>query len=95
MLISVSVNSLVNLLTVDCISVLNDADLFSIDLTDNSYAKTRTREWLTEYEALRNAKLKTSLADFVLEKVTKRLNDFLEINKVRQTADIVVGLDYR
>ena len=92
---SVCLNCLVNLLAVDCIGVLNDADLLSVGLTDNSYAKTRTREWLAEYKALRNTKLKAGLADLILEKVAERFNNLLEIYEIRKTADIVVGLDYR
>lgn len=92
---SVCLNCLVNLLAVDCIGVLNDADLLSVDLTDNSYAKTRTREWLAEYKALRDTKLKAGLADLILEKVAERFNNLLEIYEIRKTADIVVGLDYR
>lgn len=95
MFASVCLNCLVNLLAVDCIGVLNDADFLCIDLTDNSYAKTWAREWLAEYKVLRNTKLKAGLADLILEKVAERFNNLLEIYEIRKTSDIVVGLDYR
>ena len=34
-----------------------------------------------------------SLTDLVLEQVTQRLDDFLKVNVVGQTADVVVALD--
>ena len=94
MFASVCLNCLVNLLAVDCIGVLNDADFLCIDLTDNSYAKTRTRERLTEHETFRYSEFKTCLAYLILEEVTEWFDDFLEIHKIRKTAYVVMGLDY-
>ena len=51
-----------------------------------------------EYKAakkfLRDAKLQTRFADFIFEEVAQRLDDFLEIHIIRETADVVVGLDH-
>ena len=94
MLTLVSFDSFVNFLAVDCISILNNADFFGIDFTDNSDSKSGTREWLAEYKTLRNAKFKTGFADFILEKVTKRFNNFLEIHEITKPTAIVERFYY-
>lgn len=85
---------LVNLRTVDEVSILNDTNLISCYLSDNSDSKSRTWEWLTEYKMFWYSKLKTSLTNLILEKVAEWLNDFLEINEIRKSSYIVVRLDY-
>ena len=56
--------------------------------------RSRSREWLTEDKFLRDAKLQTRFADFIFEEVAQRLDDCLEIHIIRETADVVVGLDH-
>ena len=89
----VSSYCLVHFFPVDGISILYDADFLSIDFTDDSDTKTRTREWLTEYQILRNSKLKTGFTNLIFEEVTQWLNDFLEINIFRKTTYVMVGFD--
>ena len=89
----VSSYCLVHFFPVDGIGILYDADFLSIDFTDDSDTKTRAREWLTEYQMLRNSKFKTGFTNLIFEEVTQRLDDFLEINIIRKTAYIVVGFD--
>ena len=45
---------------------------------------------LTEYKFLWDAKFKACFSHLVLEKVTERLDDFLEINIIGKSAHIVV-----
>ena len=52
-------------------------------LADDTNAKSRSRERLTEYEFFRNAKFQTSFADFIFEQIAQRLDDFLEIYILR------------
>ena len=85
--------SFCNFFTVNRICILHDADFFSGYLADDTNSKSRTREWLTEYEVFRNAEFETDFADLIFEKVTERLDDFFEINVIRETADVVVALD--
>ena len=79
-----------NLLAVDGISVLHNADFLCRHLADDADAESRSRERLAEYQILRNAKLKACLTHLILEQIAQRLDDLLEINIVRQTSDIVV-----
>ena len=56
-------------------------------------AKARAREWLAEYQVFRDAQFKAGFADLVFEEVAERLNDFFEVDVVREAAHIVVGFD--
>ena len=62
-------------------------------LADDPDGKARTRERLAHDQILRQAQLPTKLTDLVLEQVAQRLDDFLKVNVVGQTADVVVALD--
>lgn len=84
----------IHFLTVNVIGILHDTNLLCSYLTDNTDTKSRSREWLTEDKFLRDAKLQTRFADFIFEEVAQRLDDFLEIHIIRETADVVVGLDH-
>ena len=77
--VPVSMPALRDLLTVDCICILHDPNFLRRYFADDTDTKTRAREWLTEYQVLRNTKLQTCLADFILEQIAQRLDDFLEI----------------
>ena len=84
---------LVYLFTINCICILYDSNLFRSYIADDADCQTRTRERLTCYQVFRQAQLTTGLTNLVLEQITQRLNDFLEINKVRQTANIMMALN--
>ena len=84
----------VHFLPVDGISILHDLDFFGINLTDDTDAKSWSREWLTENKFFRDTKLKSGFSYFVLEKISEWLNDFFEINEIRKSSYIVVRLDY-
>ena len=71
MLCFVSCNCFVHFVTVNVIGILDDADFFCIYLTDDTDSKTRTREWLTEYQFFRNAEFQSGFADFIFEEVTQ------------------------
>ena len=80
-------------LAVDGICLLNHFYFFSGYFADDTNSEARSRERLTEYQFFRNSKLQTCLTDLILEQVAQRLDDLLEINIVRKSSDIVVGLD--
>ena len=50
----------------------------AVDFADDTDTKSRSREWLTEYQLLRNAKLQTGFADLILEQIAEWLDDLLE-----------------
>ena len=82
-----------DLVAVDVVGVLNDADFFCRYFADDTDSKARTREWLAAYQIFRDAEFAAGFTNFVLEKETERFDDFFEINAVRETTDLVVGLD--
>src|SRR5699024_8699399 len=82
-----------DLLAVDGVSILHDADFLGGDFADDADAKARAREWLAEYQVFRDAQFKAGFADLVFEEVAERLNDFFEVDVVREAAHIVVGFD--
>ena len=84
---------LVHFLAVDGIGILHDLDFLGIYFSDDTDTESRSREWLTENKFFRDAKFKSGFSYLILEKVAERLNDFFEINEVRQTAYVVVGFD--
>ena len=49
---------------------------------------------LTVYELLRNSEFQTSFTNLVLEQVAERLDNFLEVNVIWKSSDIVVGFDH-
>ena len=83
-----------DLLAVDGVGILHDLYLFFGNLTDDSDTKSRARERLTEYQVLWNAKLQTNFTNLILEQVTQRLDDLLEIYVIRQSTHIMVGFDH-
>ena len=85
---------IVDFFTVDVVCILYDAYFFLGDFTDDTDSKSRAREWLTEYQSFRNSKLKAGFTDLIFEQVTKRLNDFFEINEIRKASYVVMGFDH-
>ena len=83
-----------NLLTVDCICVLNDTNLLGSNLSNDTDSKTGAGERLTVYEVLRNTKFETGTTNLVLEQKPQRLNNLLEIYIIRQSTYVVMGFDY-
>ncbi len=84
---------LVDLLTPDGVGILHDGDLLGGHIADDADGQARAGERLAGDKVLRQAQLTAGLTDFVLEQVTQRLDDFLKVNIVGQTADVVVALD--
>ena len=77
----------------DRVGVLYHFDFLGGYFADDTDAKSRAREWLTEYEVFRDAELKAGFSYFVFEKVAQRLDDFFEIYVVRQSSDVMMGFD--
>ena len=94
MLFLVSFCCFINLITVDIICILYDTYFFCIYFTDDTDAKTRTWEWLTEYQFFWDSKLQTCFTYFIFEQVAKWLDDFFEINEIRKSAYIMMGFDH-
>ena len=86
--------SIVYLFTINEICILYDTYFLCGNFTDNTDSKSRSREWLTEYQSLRNSKLQTCFTNLILEKVAERFDDFFEINEIRKSAYIVVRFDH-
>ena len=82
-----------DLITEDEISVTQNVQFFLGNFTDNTDCKTRTWEWLTVYQIVRQTELSAQCANFVFEQQAQRLDDLFEVNIVRQTAYVVVGFD--
>ena len=82
-----------DLVAEDEVSFAQNIQFFLGDVADNTDSKTRTREWLTVYQIIRQTELTAECANFVLEQQTQRLDDFLEVNIVRKAAHIVVRFD--
>ena len=82
-----------DLLAVDGVGVLHDADFLGGDFADDADAEARAREWLAEDEGFREAQFEAGFADLVFEEVAERLNDFFEVDVVREAAHVVVGFD--
>ena len=86
---------LVHFLAPDSVGILDDGDLFRGHIADDADGQARAGERLAGNQVFRQAQLAASLADLVFEQVTQGFDDFFEIHKVRQAADIVVALDGR
>ena len=84
---------LIDLFPVDGVGFLDEFYLFRRDLTDDTDAQPRPGERLALNKAFGNAELAADFADFVLKKKPEWLDDFLEIDMIRQAADVVVRLD--
>ena len=84
---------LIDLLAPDGVGILHDGDLLGGHVADDADGQARAGERLAGDKVLRQAQLTASLADLVLEQVAQRLDDFLKVNVVGQTADVVVALD--
>ena len=82
-----------NLIAEDEICFAQDVQLFFGNLADDADGKTWTRERLAVDQIIRQTQLSAQCADLVLEQQAQRLDDFLEVDIVRQTADIVVRFD--
>ena len=80
--------------TPDGICILYHLYFFCGYIADDTDTEPRTREWLTEYQVIRNAKFQTGFSYFVFEQVTQRLDDFFEIYMLRQTTYVVMRFDY-
>ena len=80
-------------LAVDGVCFLDDLDLLGRDLADDADAEAWARERLTAHEVLRQAEFAAGGAHFILEEQAQRLDDLLEVDEVRQAADVVVALD--
>src|SRR5699024_10782727 len=57
-------------------------------------SKSRAREWLPKYQIIRDSKLKACLAYLILEQISQRFDNLLEIYTVRKSSHIVVRLDH-
>ena len=57
---------LINFFTVNEISILHNANFLFSNFADNTDSKSRSREWLTEYQFLWNSKLQVRLRRLVL-----------------------------
>ncbi len=82
-----------DLFAIDGIGLLDDLDLLRRDLADDADAEAGARERLAIDEMLGDAKLAASLSHLILEQETQRLDDFLEVDAVGQSADVVMALD--
>ena len=82
-----------NLIAEDEICFAQDVQLFFGDFANDADGKTRTRERLAVDQIIRQTQLSAQCADLVLEQQAQRLDDFLEVDIVRQTTDIVVRFD--
>ena len=82
-----------DLLTENRVRLAQNVALLLGDLAGDADAEAGTRERLAHNEILRQTELKAELTDLVLEQHAQRLDDLLEVDEIRQTADIVMALD--
>lgn len=82
-----------DLFAIDGVGLLHNLDLLRCDLADDADAETGAGERLTIDEMLGDAKLAAGLSHLILEQEAQRLDNLLEVDAVRQAADIVVALD--
>ena len=78
----------------DGVCVLYHLYFFCGYIADDTDTKSWTREWLTEYQVIRDAEFQTGFSYFIFEQVTQRLDDLFEIYVLRQTAYVVMRFDY-
>ena len=82
-----------DLFAIDGVGLLHNLDLLRCDLADDADAEAGAGERLAIDELLGDAKLAAGLSHLVLEQEAQRLDDLLEVDAVRQAANIVVALD--
>ena len=82
-----------DLIAEDEVRVAQDVQLILGHRAEAADGQTRARERLAHDQILRQAELAAERTHLVLKQQTQRLNDLLEIHKVRQAADVVVALD--
>ena len=75
--------------TKDCVSFANCFQTVTSNCTKATNAKARTRERLTIYHMVRQAKFYAASANFVFEQLTQGFNQF-KLQVFRETANIVV-----
>ena len=93
-LVDLSVKTCIcDLLTENRVRLAQNVALLLGDLAGDADAEAGTRERLAHNEILRQTELKAELTDLVLEQHAQRLDDLLEVDEIRQTADIVMALD--
>jgi hypothetical protein len=83
---------LADLLDEDLVGVLGDLDLLAGDGTEDTDGESRSGEGVTADEVSGDVEETTEGADFVLEELTKGLDE-LELHVVEETTDVVVRLD--
>ena len=82
-----------DLLPVNSIRILHDPHLVFRDVADNPDTQTGTGEGLPINQIRRDSQLQPCFSNFILEEVTEGLNDFLEVDIIRQSTHIMMGLD--
>ena len=85
--------SFLHFASVDPVGILYDTYFVRGYFSDDTDSKSWTWEWLTEYEIIWKAKLKTCFTNLILEEVAKRLDDFFEIYIIWKPSYIVVRFD--
>ena len=90
---SILICSFLNFLSVDEVGILNDGNFLRGDIADDTYAESGTGERLSEYKMIGNTELKSYSSYLILEEISERLNDLLEINIIGKSAYVMMGLD--
>ena len=62
------------------------------NVADNTHRKTRTREWLTVHDVVRQPQLTANRAHFIFKQCFERLNQ-IEMNTFREWNQIMVALN--
>lgn len=78
--------------TEDSICFTNNSEFIFSYFAKNADSKTRTWEWLTPYEVMRNAEFFTYCTNFIFEEFAKWF-DKVELNIFRKTANVVMALN--
>ena len=81
------------LLAEDGVGIAQGIELLARDLAEDADGKAGAGEGLAHDQIFRQAELAAELADLVLEQQAQRLDDLLEVDEVRQAANVVVALD--
>src|SRR5699024_9328900 len=82
-----------DLIAEDIVSIPQDIQFFLGDFTDYADCKARTGERLAHDQIFRQLQLTAQLTNLVFEQQSERFNDFLKVNIVRKTADVMMALD--
>ena len=83
---------LAQLLDEDGVGAAQQVGVFALHLAEDAHAEARARERMAVHHLARQAELDAELAHFVLEQLAQRLEQ-LEVQLLRQAADVVVRLD--